>query len=87
MEVISIEEKSFYQLLDKILEEVEQKFGNKEPEWIPEKDALVLLGVRSKTTLQQLRDSDQIRFSQPRKKLIMYHKPSLLEFLSAHANK
>lgn len=87
MNVISLEEEAFHRLINTVLEEVEQKFGQKEPEWIPEKEALVLLNVKSKTTLQQLRDTDQIKFSQPRKKIILYNKKSILEFLEAHANK
>lgn len=87
MEVISIEEKSFYDLLNKVLAEMEEKFGKKEPEWIHESDAMSLLGIRSKTTIQRLRDNDFIKFTQPQKKIILYHKPSLLEYLESHANK
>lgn len=87
MEVISIEEQSFYQLIDKVLSEMQEKFGNKEPEWIHETAAMTLLGIRSKTSLQRLRDHDLIRFTQPSRKIIMYYKPSILEYLEAHANK
>ena len=87
MNVITIEEKSFYLLIDKVLEEFEHKFGKKEPEWLQEKEAMQLLGIRSKTTLQKLRDTSAIRYTQPRHKIIMYHRCSLLDYLEEHANK
>lgn len=87
MEVISIEEKSFYELLDKIFEEFETKYGRQEKHWIDEQEAMQLLGIRSKTTLQQLRDTDAIKFTQPRKKLILYYRQSLLDWLEKHSNK
>ena len=87
MQVISIEEQSFYQLLDKVITEMEQKFGKKEDEWIHETNAMKLLGIRSKTSMQRLRDHDMIKFTQPSRKIILYHKPSLLEYLESHANK
>lgn len=87
MEVISIEEQSFYKLIDTVLAEMQEKFGNQKPEWLSEKDTMQLLGVRSKSTLQKLRDTDAVKFSQPRRKIILYHRPSLLEYLEAHSNK
>ena len=87
MEIISIEEQSFYDLLAKVLTEMEQKFGKTEKQWIGEAEAMELLGIRSKTTLQQLRDTDKIRFTQPRKKIILFIRDSILELLEAHANK
>ncbi len=87
MQVISIEEQSFYQLLDTVLAEMEEKFGKKEEEWIHETNAMKLLGIKSKTSMQRLRDHDLIRFTQPSRKIILYYKPSLLEYLDAHANK
>ena len=87
MQVITMEEQSFYELIDKVLEEVEQKFGKKEPEWLQEKEAMQLLGIRSKTTLQKLRDTSAIRYTQPRHKIILYHRVSLLNYLEEHANK
>lgn len=87
MNVISIEEQSFYELIDKVLAEMQEKFGQKESEWLSEQEAMNLLNIRSKTTLQKLRDTDAIRFTQPRRKIILYHRPSLLDYLEQHANK
>lgn len=86
MEIISLEEQAFYQLVDTVLAEMQEKFGSKEPEWITEQAAMEMMNIRSKTTLQRLRDHDLIRFTQPSKKIILYHRPSILQYLDAHAN-
>jgi len=44
-----------------------------------------LLGVKSKTTLQKLRDEGSIRFSQPQKKIILYDRDSVMDYLDKHA--
>ena len=87
MDVITLSDTAFYELLTKVIEEMEAKFGKTEKQWIGEAEAMELLGIRSKSTLQSLRDHDQIKFTQPRKKIILYHRASLLSFLEAHANK
>lgn len=87
MNVISLEEQSFYELIDKVVAQMYERFGTSEPKWISEIEAMQMLGVRSKTTMQRLRDNDEIRFSQPRKKIILYYKPSLETYLDQHANK
>lgn len=85
MNVITLEEQAFYTLLQTVIEELGKQFGQSEP-WIGETETMQLLGIKSKTTLQRLRDNDCIRFSQPSKKLILYYKPSLYEYLEANAN-
>ena len=44
-----------------------------------------LLGIKSKTTLQKLRDNGDIRFSQPIKKIIRYDRLSIEDYLDKHA--
>ena len=44
-----------------------------------------LLHVSSKTTLQKYRDEGYIRFSQPSKKLILYDRESIMEFINSNA--
>lgn len=86
MEVISIEEQSFYELLDKLYERFEEKHGKQESEWVDEAEAMKILNIRSKSTLSSYRNQDLIRFSQQSRKLILYYKPSLLSFIESHAN-
>jgi len=44
-----------------------------------------LLRITSRTTLQKLRDEGSIRFSQPTRKLILYDRDSILQYLENHA--
>ncbi|MEQ8924332.1 MAG: helix-turn-helix domain-containing protein, partial [Fulvivirga sp.] len=56
-----------------------------EDKWIPTEDAMRLLGIKSKTTLQKLRDEGKIRFAQPQKRIILYDRESINEYLEKHA--
>lgn len=84
MEVIMLEERAFYELLNRVVRTLGSE--SEEEQWVDEDKAMQILGIKSKTTLQRLRNEDKIRFSQPSKKIIMYHKPSLYEYLEAHSN-
>ena len=53
--------------------------------WINEKEAMELLSISSRTTLQKYRDEGRIRFTQPSKKVILYDRESILAFLDNHA--
>ncbi|QMU64812.1 MAG: helix-turn-helix domain-containing protein [Flavobacteriaceae bacterium] len=55
--------------------------------WITAKEAMALLAIKSATTLQMLRNTGKIEFSQPMKKLILYKKSSVLEYLEKHSRK
>jgi len=86
LNVICLESKAFYALVDQVV--VRLKTDNKamDEEWIDANQAMSLLKVSSKTTLQKLRNNGEIRFSQPMKKHILYYKPSLLEYLNKHSH-
>jgi hypothetical protein len=86
LNVICLESKAFYELVDQVV--VRLKTDNKamDEEWIDANQAMSLLKVSSKTTLQKLRNNGEIRFSQPMKKHILYYKPSLLEYLNKHSH-
>ncbi|MBK7694832.1 MAG: hypothetical protein IPN15_08880 [Saprospiraceae bacterium] len=47
---------------------------------------MLKLRVKSKTTLQKLRDEGKIRFSQPEKKIILYDLQSIYSYLDQNAN-
>ena len=86
MQVLTFEEQSFYFLIDEIIDKIEAKQGKTEPLWIGEEEAMSMLNIKSKTTLSKLRNNDEITFSQPRKKLILYHRGSLISYLEKHSN-
>lgn len=85
MKVICIEEKAFYALLDRVFDYIvstkEQGIPSK---WISMEEAMQLLQLKSKSTLQKLRDEQEIRFSQPFKKVILYDRRSIDDFLEKY---
>lgn len=85
MNVICIEEKAFYTLLDRVFKYVESKMGQDTPDkWMDKKEAMQALRIKSSTTLQKLRDEGKIRFSQPERKHIVYDRDSINDYLEAH---
>lgn len=53
--------------------------------WVSAEEAKKILGVKSKSKMQQLRDENKIRYSQIGKKIIRYHKPSLYTFIEKNS--
>jgi hypothetical protein len=82
MEIIVFEKESFHKMIEelttRIIQNVERHY--KQEEWIGEKEARNLLGIKSKTKLQQLRNDLKIEFSQFGK-IIRYSRSSILRFL------
>ena len=85
MEVICLETKALYSLIDEVVSRVRKKDSAKQDKWIQTLEVMELLGVKSKTTLQKLRDEGKIRYSQPFRKIILYDRESILEYLDSHA--
>lgn len=85
MNVICLHDEAFYALMDKVLERVQQQFSVKEDKWVSGTEAMRMLRIQSKTTLQKLRDEGQIRFSQPERKIILYDTDSINAYLTRHA--
>ena len=82
MDVIVIESEAFYNLIEEV---VSRLTPNEKDRWILEDEAMELLGVKSKTTMWDLRTNGEIRYSQPRKKIILYDRHSIEKFLERHA--
>ncbi|MCF8276156.1 MAG: helix-turn-helix domain-containing protein [Flavobacteriales bacterium] len=85
MDVICLQEEAFYKLIETVVDRINEKKGISENRWIRGEEAMEVLGIKSRTTLQKLRDDGWIRFSQPNKKIIMYDRASILEYLENHA--
>lgn len=81
MEVICLEEPAFYSLLEQVVQRLRQVHGDTKPKWVNEEEAMTLIGVKSKTTMQKLRNEGKIRFTQPQKKIILYDRDSMLQYL------
>lgn len=85
MNVICLEEAAFYELVEQVVARLSTSQTQSRQKWLPEDQAMALLNVKSKTTLQKLRDEGKIRYSQPQKKIILYDCASIEEYLSKHA--
>lgn len=85
MEVICIDDKAFYALVETVVARLKKDSDQKEDKWISDAEAMRCLNVSSKTTLQKLRDEGKIRFSQPLKKVILYDRDSIIQYLEKHA--
>lgn len=87
MNVICLEEEAFYRLVELTVERLRPEGEEKKDRWISDVEAMRLLRIKSKSTLQRLRDQGDIRFSQPMHKLILYDCESINEYLELHASK
>ncbi len=81
MEVICLEEAAFFSLIEKVVERLKEKVPVKENKWISGTEAMNMLGIKSKTTLQKFRDEGKIRYTQPEKKIVLYDRQSILDYL------
>jgi hypothetical protein len=87
MEVICLEDDAFYALVDEVVLRLKEKTKEPKDKWISDEEAMLMLNVKSKTTLQKFRDEGKIGFSQPQKKIILYDRDSINEFLEKHSHK
>ena len=87
MDVVCIETEAFYALVEQVVERLSEKQSVKTDKWVDGAEAMRLLGIKSTTTLQTMRDEGKIRFSQPSKKIIMYDSESIDEYLEDNVEK
>lgn len=85
MKVICLQDEAFYQLLEQAVERLKQVQNIKEDRWVPTEEAMRLLGIKSKTTLQDLRNKGKIRYSQQGRRIILYDRNSIMDHLDANA--
>lgn len=85
MQVICLEEAAFYALVEQVVARLKEAHGEEKEKWISDQQAMQLLNIKSKTTLQKLRDEGKIRFSQPQKKIILYDRDSIDTYLQQNA--
>ena len=85
MHVICLEDAAFYKLVEEVVDRIKEQNNITEDKWISPEEAMEKLRIRSKTTLQRLRDEGRIRYSQPDRKTILYDTDSINEYLEKHA--
>jgi hypothetical protein len=83
-DVICLHSDAFYALVDAVVSRIREKEGIVEPQWVDTDTAMTLLGIKSKTTLQSLRDNHLIIFTHPKRKIILYDRYSITEYLKKH---
>ena len=81
-----METEAFYSLVEEVVSRIREKDQISTDKWISLEEAMDLLHVTSKSTMQKLRDKGLIRYSQPYKKVILYDRDSILEYIETHAN-
>ena len=86
MQVVCLQEDAFYTLFDKVVEHIDAKRKDAPSKWIDGEEAMSILKISSKTTLQKLRDEGKIRFSQPQKKIILYDRDSINDYIEQHVH-
>lgn len=85
MQVICLEEDAFYTLVEQVVARLKKEHSKEKAKWVSDEEAMSLLKIKSKTTLQKLRDEGKIRFSQPQKKVIVYDTDSINQYLERNA--
>lgn len=85
LDIICLESEAFYGLIEEVVLRLKEKNNIEHEKWIDDTEAMQILHISSKTTLQKYRDEGSIRFSQPSKKVILYDRNSILEFLNTKA--
>lgn len=85
MQVICLEEEAFLKLIDRLIEHVDHRLDEHQQKWIDGANAMKLLNIKALSTLQGLRDEGKVRYSQPSKKIILYDRDSINDYLEKHA--
>ncbi|GGD64161.1 hypothetical protein GCM10011514_30130 [Emticicia aquatilis] len=85
MQVICLEEAAFYSLIEQVVARLKETHNETKDKWVSDEQAMHLLNIKSKTTLQKLRDEGKVRFSQPQKKIILYDRDSIDTYLEQNA--
>lgn len=84
MEVICLQDDAFYQLIEEVVDRIKEKQKITQDKWISAERVMEILNIKSKTTLQKLRDEGSITFTQPQKKIILYDYDSIMKYLDNH---
>lgn len=83
--MLMITEDLFFELIDRIIKHFEEKemFKN-EQEWLNGEEVMDILKISSKSTMQKLRDEGLVEFTQPMKRVILYRRSSVMDYLERH---
>ncbi len=85
MQVICFEEPAYYSMIEEVVARLKATMQPTASKWLSQEDAMLMLNIKSRTTLQKMRDEGKIRFSQPEKRIILYDRDSINAYLEQHA--
>ncbi len=85
LEIICLESPAFYALVEEVVDRLKKDEGSEQDKWIGTEEAMSMLRITSKTTLQKLRDEGRIRYSKATAKNILYDRESIMSFLDRKA--
>ena len=83
--IICLESDALHFLVNEVVNRIKAEQGIDLDRWISDEEAMKLLRINSKTTLQKFRDDGKVRFSQPSRKVILYDRNSILDLLDKNA--
>jgi len=81
LEIVCLESEAFYRLFEQVLERFKISQSPPGDKWISGTEAMKMMRIKSKATLQKMRDEGRIRFTQPEKKIILYDVDSIKDYL------
>jgi hypothetical protein len=81
IEIICLRTDAYYALFEQLLNHFKDREKHVEDKWISGPEAMKMLRIKSKGTLQKLRDEGKIRYTQPEKKIILYDLESIHAYL------
>ncbi len=84
-DIICLHSEAFYALVNEVGNRIKKEQKLPQDKWIDDAQTMKLLRISSKSTLQKLRDEGKIRFSQPTRKIILYDRDSIFEYLESYA--
>lgn len=86
MSVIVLDGEQLEEFVQKLVTEIKSQLKTApHSKWIDGDEAMQMLRIKSKTTLQKFRDEGKIRFSQPEPRIILYDRDSIEAFIEKHA--
>ena len=85
-EIICVDTSAFYAIIREVVNRLKEERGDQtEPEWISEEEAMRLLGISAKSTLQNFRNEGKLRFSKTTPKTILYFRKSVMDYINSKA--
>lgn len=85
MGIVVLEDSTLDDFVLRIVTEIRQQLNAKpRDKWIDGEEAMQMLRIKSKTTLQKFRDEGKIRYSQPEPRIILYDRDSIETFIEKH---